>query len=307
MNKKNLILLIILVVLVGVGAGYQYFWLPKKNITDQQVNWLAKVNLAEVDKIVIKKNGQTTTLSRDGERWRVVTDGQWYVNEALVDNFNQAWQRATISKMSLVSNNRDSKAELKTDGSGLKVQLLSKDNQLLDFYIGLSQSGHTYVSRSDTEASFEVAGDLLSVFDYAEWRDFNIFNSGSDKIKQIKITQGKNILTLKKENSDWQLTGNPKLKLNQDKVARIVSLLGDLSATSIPEQKAKDTGLDKKIWTVEATGEGIRNILIIGNEEMVNKKPGGNFFVKNAVSPNLYLLSKNLVGVFQVNPKDLVD
>jgi hypothetical protein len=58
---------------------------------------------------------------------------------------------------------------------------------------------------------------------------------------------------------------------------------------------------------VEATGEEIKNILINGRDAMLDKQPSGSLFVKNATSPNIYLLGKNIAGVFQVNSKDLMN
>lgn len=295
-----------LLVLVGLATAYQYLWLPKKTDSAKQENWLAKINFNEVDKIIVKRDGQETVLNKDGERWRVVGDGDWYVNNSLVDNFKQAWQTSASSSMFLVSNDKNTKADLKTDGS-FNVKLSAKNNQLADLAIGLTRAGYTYVSPAGSDTSFEAGGDLRSAFDYEEWRDLTIFNTGSDKISQIKITQNNNSLILKKDNNSWQVVGNTKIKLNQDKVGRMVALMGELSANSIPDQKAKDTGLDKTTWTVEATGEGIKNVLIIGQDEIVAKKPSGNLFVKTPANSNIYLLGKNLTGVFQANLKDLTD
>jgi hypothetical protein len=304
MNKKNLILLIILAALLGVAAVYQYFWLPKQNISGRQANWLAKIDFATVDKIEIKLNGRATTLNKEGERWRVAGDGAWYVNDVLADNFTQAWQTVASSSLFIVSTDKNAKADFKTDGS-FTLKLSAGNNQVADLAIGLTRAGYTYISPAGSDTSYEVGGDLRSAFDYEEWRDLSIFNSGSDKINQVKITQGKNSLTLAKDGAVWQVAGNNKIKLNQDKVARIISLTGELSANSIPDQKSKDTGLDKSTWTVEATGEGVKNILIIGREAVPDKQPSGSLFVKNATSPNIYLLGKNIAGVFQVNLKDL--
>jgi hypothetical protein len=306
MNKKNLILLLILLFFLALAGIYQYFWLPQKNISGRQDNWLAKINFAAVNKIEIKLNGQTTTLNKEGERWRVAGDGQWYVNGILADNFARAWQTAASSSLFIVSTDKDAKADFKTDGS-FTLKLSANKIRVADLAIGLTRSGYTYIAPADSNISYEVGSDLRSAFDYEEWRDLNIFNADSNKINQIKITQGKNSLTLKKEGTVWQVADNAKLKLNQDKVARIASLMGELSANAIPDQKSKDTGLDKNTWTVEATGEGIKNVLIIGKEEVIDKQPSGNLFVKSAVSPNIYLLGKNIAGVFQVNLKDLIN
>lgn len=306
MNRKNLTLLLILLFLLALAGIYQYWWLPKQNISGRQENWLAKINFAEVDKIEIKLNGRETVLNKEGERWRVAGDGQWYVNSILADNFTQAWQTAASSSLFVVSTNKDAKADFKTDGS-FTLKLSVNKIRVADLAIGATRAGYTYIAPADSDTSYEVGSDLRSAFDYVEWRDLNIFNAVSDKIKQVKITQRKNSLVLKKENDSWQVAGNTKLKLNQDKVARIASLMGELSATSIPDQAAKDTGLDKNNWTVEATGEGIKNTLIIGREAVLDKQASGNLFVKSATSPNIYLLGKNLAGVWQINLKDLTN
>lgn len=306
MNKKNLILLIILLVLGGVAGIYQYLWLPKTADSATQENWLAKVDLAQADKMIIQREGKETVLNKDGARWRVVGEGVWYVEDILVDNLKNNWATATSSKMFVVSNDKKTKTDFKTDGS-LNVKLLSGDKLLTELSIGLTRAGYTYVAKANFDSTFEVGGDLRSAFDYDEWRDLSIFSGGADIIKQIKITQNKTSISLKKEGDNWQLVGNAKIKLNQDKVARIASLMGELSANSIPDQKSNNTGLDKNNWTVEAMGDGFKNVLIIGQEAMRGKEVSGDLFVKSATNANIYLLGKNLAGVFQANLKDLTN
>lgn len=306
MNKKNLILLLVLALLIAASAVYQYLWLPKTSPSGQQENWLAKVNFSEVDKIVVTREGKVTTLNKEGERWRVAGEGTWYVHDVLVENFTRGWQTSATFSMFIVSNNKDTKASFKTDGS-FNLKLSAKNNQLIDLNLGSNRAGYTYVAKADSDASFEVGGDLRAPFDYEEWRDLSIFNTGQENIKQIKIVQGKNSLVLVKTKDLWEVAGNAKLKLNQNKVSRMASLMGDLSASSIPDQKTKDTGLDKNNWTVEATGEGIKNVLIIGQEKVQDKQPSGDLFVKSSASSNIYLLGKNLTGIFQINLKDLTN
>jgi hypothetical protein len=304
MNKKNLILLLILLFFLALTGIYQYFWLPKTTDSAKEENWLAQVDLTQADKIIIKRDGKEIVLNKDGARWRVIGEGVWYVEDTLIDNLKNNWAMATSSKMFIVSNDKTTKPTFKTDGS-LSVKLLIKDKTLSELAVGLTRASYTYIAKPDSDVTFEVGGDLRSAFDYAEWRDLSIFSGGGDTIKQIKITQNKTSIFLKKEGTNWQLVGNAKVKLNQDKVGRIASLMGELSANSIPDQKSQNTGLDKNNWTVEATGDGFKNVLIIGQEAMRGKEASGDLFVKTATSSNIYLLGKNLVGVFQASLKDL--
>lgn len=304
MSKKNLILFLILLALIALFFVYQSWWLPKVAQHGRLDNFLAQVDFNQVDKMAVKRQGVETVLIKEGDKWRVQGAGEWYVNNLLIDVINETWQEAATGTIAVVSTSQEAKKDFKTDGD-LTLTLFKQDQQLGAWALGMSQGGVGYVSVLESPETYEVKANLRSAFDYEEWRDFAIFKTDPDKLTKIKLTQTGQTIVLTKTKAGWQVAGNDKLKLNQDKVANLIMALSSLSAKTIPDQKIADTGLSKNIWMVEATGEGIKNILIIGQEEIVNKQPSGNLFVKTSASSNIYLVDKSTVGIFQVSLKDL--
>jgi hypothetical protein len=255
--------------------------------------------LAKVDKITVKRGETTTTLTKEGERWRVEAPGQWYVNKLLVDNFNQAWQTAAGSEIFLASNNQAAQADFKTDASGLTVKFFQNNNQLGAWQIGLARGGYTYLAPVGATATYEAKGDLRGAFDYAEWRDMVMW-TGPAEITKLTIKRGRETIDLVKENNVWLLATNKKLKLKQERLAQIVSLMTNLSASSLPDAKQTATGLDRGALVIEAGGQNFKRVLTIGQA-----KSADEVYAKTNQNDNIYLIRKDQAGILNVKLAEL--
>ncbi len=63
--------------------------------------------------------------------------------------------------------------------------------------------------------------------------------------------------------------------VSTDKIDPILSIMSDLTAVKIPEQTFNNTGLEKHLIIIQATGEGIDNTLMVGTADKDN-----NYFAK---------------------------
>ena len=304
MNKKNLILLIILLILIGLAVVYQFWWLPRNDNKNQEVNFLAKVDIAKVDKIIVKRNGTETVLIKAGDKWKVQADGDWRVNNLLMEKIVQVWQGASNGSIFLASGDKETKDKFKTDGS-LSVKMFEGDKQAGSWAIGLTSAGYNYVSPEGSDSTYGIWGDLRSAFDYVEWRDFSIWEKQGD-FNKITIRRDKESFVLEKNGNDWVLSADKKNKVNQERIAQIAALMENLSASSIAEIKTGDTGLDKSKLIIEAEAAGSKRILIVGKEQLVNGKASGEFFVKTNQNNNIYLITKEQKSVLEAGKTDLL-
>ncbi len=299
MSRKNLILLLVLAILLGLSAVYQLWWLPRVNNASREKNFLADINFKQVDKIIVKRGETATTLIRDGQRFKVQTAGDWQVNNLLTEAMNQAWQTAAGNPLFLVSQNKAAQADFKTDGSGLTVKFFQSDRQVGEWRLGLTRADYTYLSLPDSEATYEVKGDLRSAFDYAEWRDMVIWTAPAE-ITKLTIKRGRQTINLVKENDSWLLVSDKKIKLKQDRVAQIASLMTNLSASSLPGAKETATGLDKSALIIEAGGQNLKRVLTVGQA-----KSADEVYVRTDQNNNVYLIRKEQIDILNVGLSDL--
>ncbi len=300
--KKNLILSIILVILLALAAAYQYWYLPRVNNSTQENNFLAKIDIVKADKIVIKRGEIETTLIKEGDRFKVQAPGEWYVNKLVAQTMIQSWQTADSGTVFLVSHNKDAKPEFKTDG-GLVVKIFQGNNQQGAWVLGLTRAGYTYISHVGSDDTYEVQGNLRSAFDYQEWRDFAIWPPATGAFTALKISRGKDVLQLQKQGADWFLSGDKKTKLKLDKLNQVLALMSDLSASSIADAKETDNGLASSQFKIEASGQGINRLLLIGKER--KDKSASEVYVKTNQNNNVYLIRTQERDIFNLSLKDL--
>ena len=302
MSKKNFILIIILIALAASAYIYQG---PFKNWQQQKEvpkNFLAKVDINKVNKIEITKNGGTVTLVASVYRWKVENTKDFYVSDTAANSLISKLKEAVKDQLEIVSQNKDKKSDFSTDASGIAVKLKQDNQELANFIVGKTASDYlgTYISQENSDKTYLTKVDLASVFFQDDWRDKTIFASDKTKINKIRIQSAGKEFIIVKEGENWIATGTKAVKLNNDKVTSLADLLSSLVASEIPEQKFDSTGLEKNNLIIQATGDGIDNTLIIGND---NGK--GMYYVKTGASDNIYLITKTERDNLNKQIKDL--
>jgi hypothetical protein len=291
MNKKNFILIIVLILLGVVAYIYQgpwQSWQASKNIPK---NFLAKVNIDQVNKIIVTKNGETTTLVLNGSRWKIDGTKDFYVSDANAQNVVARLKDLTAAQLEVASTNQAKKADFNTDiASGASVKLEQGSKELASFIVGKVTSDYTgtYLSpASNSGITYLTKVDVYDAFVQNDWYDKTIFASDKTKINYLKFKNNGKEFDVAKQGDDWYATGTTKVKLNKDKVNGAVDLLASLVATEIPDQKATSTGLAGSQLIVQATGDGVNNTIAVGNDN-----GQGLFFAKRGDNDNIYLIAK---------------
>jgi len=289
MNKKTLLLGGILIILTISAYAYQGPLKKWRDNLGKPNNFLSKVDVKQISKIEITKNGKTVVLKNKDGKWKVDGAKDFYVKNSVADNLIQELDKAVKADLELISSNRDKKGEFKTDDNGIAVKIYRDGNAVVDFVIGKTGSNftNTYISRPESNNTYSVKANLFSAFNRPEWRDLTIFSSDKKKITKIRFQYPRREFIVEKKDGLWSGTSPYKFSVDEKKIDKILDVMSDLTAAKIPAQNFKGTGLDKHNIIVQATGDGIDNTIMVGgvnNEKL--------YFAKKGDSDNIYLIPK---------------
>lgn len=301
MNKKNLLLAIILLVFALAAYGYSFPYQAYLTRQASPTNFLAGSNLALVDKITITKQGTTSTLLKESDRWRVLSPGEFYVNSELAREALTTLQHLTTSTLSIVSRATSTKSSFATDSkSGTIITLWQGESKLTDFILGKSDAAYSYLSQASSDLSYATVLDLSLFASVTDWRDPLIFTSDASTWTSLKLQNNlkKSTLQLEKKGEDW-LAEPAKTKLNKNKIQALLDTISALEADAIPFNQSLATGLDKPSLMISFSNSLLSNTLAVG------ALSNNQYYVKRSDSANVYLLNKNKIEPFFADLKAL--
>lgn len=288
MSKKNLILGGVLIALIVFAYLYQGPLRKWQEGMGSKKNFFAKIDADKISKIEVIKSGKTTTLEREGNKLKVSGTKGFYVDGRTAEIILTNLKEASTAEFELVSSNKDKKEEFMVGEGGALVKLFTGDKEMVSFIAGKNSSDfvNTYVSKENSDDTYSVKVSL-AVFNQDEWRDATIFQSDSEKITKIRFQYPTREFTVEKKDGKWAGTLPYKFKVDEEKIKKIASLMSVLNSVKIPEQKFEGTGLEKNNIIVQATGEGVDNTLMIGDNN------GEDYYYALRVgSDNIYLINK---------------
>jgi hypothetical protein len=290
MNKKTLTLGIILIFLVAVAYIYQGPFQDWRARSDKPENFLSKINVDAISKIEIIKKSETVALEKNEEKLKVAGTGDFYASESVAENLLKNLKDASEGDLELVSANKDKKIDFETDASGINVKIYQGDNAVADFIVGKYGNDYAsaYISKADADETYLVKANLASALNQAEWRDLAIFKTDKEKISKINFKYLNREFTTEKAGEEWSGIAPYKFAVSKEKIDKILDTMSNLTAVKIPEQNLESTGLDKPNIIVEIFGEGVNNVLMIGNNNGEE-----NYFVKKGDGNNIYLIAKS--------------
>jgi len=296
MNRKTLILGGVLIVLIALAYLYQGPLREWQNNLGKPKNFFTKIDTSKINKMEIISAGQTVTLAKQDDiltgsgiaKWKYNNSKDFYADPVAMAEILSSLDRAGQEDLELVSNNSERKNEFELDDSGLNVKIYLNDKTVADFIIG-AQSGDysgSYVSVLESPAVYLAKADLRGAFTPEEWRDLTIFSSAKEKINKIRFQYPNREFTVELKEGKWSGVLPEKFAVDEAKIGKIAQIMANLAAVEIPEQNFTGTGLEKHLIIIEATGEAIDNILMIGD------KRDDLYYAKRGQSDNIYLINK---------------
>lgn len=274
--------------LIFLAYAYQGPLKKWQNNLGKPKNILSKIKIELVDKIEIINQGKTLTLAKQNEKWKYDNSKDFYVDDSIMAKVLDELKIAAMSDIELVGNNRERKSEFKTDDTGLEVKIYQANKKIVDFIIGNRAKDYlsSYISTPESAATYAVKADLLGVFNPADWRDFTIFSTPAEKITKIRFQYPNREFTVELKDGKWVGVLPEKFVVKPEKIEPVLNIMSNLKATKIPAQVFTDTGLDKHLIIIEASGDGVNNILMIGAAS------DALYYAKRGDSDNIYLISK---------------
>lgn len=288
-----------LVVLAYVYQGPLKKW--QKNLGKPK-NFIAMVNFDQVDKIEIIKPGEKNVINKKDGKWSLENLKGFPADENQVKGLIDGLKASSKDELELISVNKEKKIDFLTDDSGITLNLFSEGKSLLGMTVGKNGAdfNSTYISKADANETYLVKENLAALLDTPSFADNTIFKTDKSKIAKVRFQFQKNGFTIEKKDGKWISADAKKTLLKTEKVDKILQTMSDLAAVEIPEQTFKGTGLEKNNLIVEATGEGVKNLLMVGDP---NKKL--EYYAKKGDNDFIYLISKDQRNSLDKKVEDL--
>ncbi len=290
MDKKNLILGGFLIILIAMAYVYQGPFKDWRANLGKPENFLADININEINKIEVSQNEKVTILEKLEERWKIAGTKDFYVRDNIIGGMFDNLKQAAKEDLELVSANKDKKNDFQTNKeSGVHVKLMQGEKVLMDFIVGklASDFASTYISQPEAEKTYLVKINLNSSFDRDDWYDKTIFSSDKEKITRIRFQYPTREFTIEKQDDIWTGILPYAFDVDEDEVDEVLDIMSNLTAAKIPEQIFAETGLDKHSIIIQAIGEDIDNIIMVGGDNGEEL-----YYTKKGDSDNIYLITK---------------
>jgi len=285
---------LVLLFLAFVYSGPFQEW---KADLGQAKNFLKKINIDEVNKIKIEKPDNEISLVKVGNRWKVDGTKDFYLRDNISETMISTLRDAVTAKVEIVSENPEKKGEFNTNENGAIVELMQGETVFIEFNVGKAGSDYlsSYISQPDRDETYLVKANLNAALAGNEWYDKTIFDAEKEKISKIRFQYPTREFTVEKVDEEWLGILPYKFSIGDEKLDEVLSIMSSLIAADIPEQTFDNTGLGKNNIIIQTTGEGVDNILMIGDAQLKDGKELSDdtlYFAKQGSSDNIYLVTK---------------
>jgi len=245
MSKKNLILGGILILLIAIAYVYQGPWRSWRNGLTQPKNVLAQVDFDSIDKIEINQEKNNLVLEKKDKEWKLSGSTKFLLQKDISEKITGELSSLAKAEVEIISNNKNNKKDYSTDDKGINMKIFSGKEQVADFIIGRSDGQANYISMPDSDNTFSYKYDIRSFFGNTDnWYDKTIFSSKKEDINRLRLQYPDSEFSIEK-NKIWEGIKPYRFTVNEQKLTKILDIMSNLNAVSIPVQNFKDAGLDK--------------------------------------------------------------
>ncbi|HEY4186675.1 MAG TPA: DUF4340 domain-containing protein [Polyangia bacterium] len=307
MNRKTLTALALLGILAVVA--FVVLRQPEKGqIVGERPRPIPKLTAGAYDTLTVTKGTSTTTIKRDGDKYKIVAPENFTADEAVAKQAFEAIDKLEFGNV--VSDQKAKQAEFEVDDKALKVAIKKGDQVVAELLVGKSVGGNTLVRIPGKDEIWQGLGSFRFNLDRdtAGWRDKTItkFNPADVEKIELKSRDGGHAV-LKKESGDkWSVVeSSVKVdKLDSTVPAGIVSTLAtwvtnDFAGALTPTT----TGLDSPANTITVSLKGGKPVSVL----IGNKKGADDTYVKTADAAQIYLVKRYNVDRVDKHPIDLRD
>lgn len=309
-----------MVILIGAAFFYEGPVKDWRVNLGKPKNFFAALDASQISRIEIGGDNMLA-IEREGESWKIAGSKGFNIKGEIIDALFLALGEAIKSEVEVASENPENKSEYGTDSSsGTFVKLMQAETPILQFIVGRlgNDFRSTYISKPDIDETFIVKANLNNALVRNDWYDRTIFTGDKDKITKIRFQYPTSEFTIEKnseadpESPFGQWTGvlPYEFRVSDVKVEPILDVMSNLQAAEIPGQIFAGTGLEKNSIIVQATGEGIDNVLMVGEaqssaaeEDIDGEKKF--YYAKRGDSDNVYLITALEKAALELTIRDL--
>ncbi len=249
----------------------------------------------QVAKIEIAAKGDTTTLTKQDDKWLVTSMDNY---SADIDAIDELFTKvAEFDNANKVSDNPEKQTEFQVDNSGVEAKLMDANDKLIaHLFVGKNTPGFlsSYVRSADSKDVYIAKGYLQGVFDKSTrtWKDRTIFNFNKSIVTEINITTPEESIELRMDaENKWQMLQPTAAAVVQNEVDNLINSFSQLKTDDFAEVKElSEYGLDSPTSSISAIlNDGSTKTLYIGKED------GGKLYVKSDEKEQVFRLFKTNV------------
>jgi hypothetical protein len=297
MNKKNAILGGILLILVALAYAYSNPYKEWRRESGKPDNFFANVQINDLSKISVEGDGQNMAIEKINNQWRVEGTKDFFLKDDVAGDLIEGLKNAVKADFEIMSENPEKKKDFQTDDEfGMKLALFIGENEVAAAIVGklTNDFSGTYISKSDDNKTYVIKTDLRNALARQDWYNMSIFDNDPNVITKVRFQYPGREFSVEKSEDTWKGVLPYAFKVDDKKIETIVNLMSKIRAEEIPEQTFDNTGLDKHEIIIQATGDGIDNVLMIGSAKKTDKKGDKVlYYAKKGSSDNIYLITEN--------------
>jgi hypothetical protein len=278
----------------------------------------AKIKAGDVDTIEVTKNGATTVIHKEGDKYRVTSPVAYAADDTLSKAAFEALEKMDFSDV--VTEQKAKHAEFEVEDKGLHVVAKKGTAPVADMIIGKGMGAGTMVRASGKDEVWSASGLSKFAFDKGttDWRDKSIttFTAADAEKIDIKSKEGGTIALKKVDKGDkkaagagedqWEIAADSSTKiakLDTGIAPGIVSVMSNWKTNDFADgAKPEDTGLGDPALTVTVSLKGGKT----ATAAIGNRKGDDDYYVKSD-SSQVFLVKKYNLERVNKRPIDFND
>lgn len=272
------------VAVLAAGLGGYAWWQTRqdaqKKASEQKQAQLVSFEPAKANALTVVAKGETTVLAKGADGWKITSPVQARADEGtvqtLLDQLSQLKSQSTVEEHGAASlakfglDKPSARLTVGWPGGGTEVALGSVN----------SYSGGQYATRSGSDAVLLLSGshDAVLARTTFDLRDKHLARVPTDSLSRIEVDAAPDRYTLERDGAGWKVVEPRPERADDAVVNKVVSVLNDLRATAIADEKGEDLskwGLDKPVATLTLVGkDGSRTELLLGKAKVGTDERG---------------------------------
>ncbi|HWP99671.1 MAG TPA: DUF4340 domain-containing protein [Vicinamibacterales bacterium] len=294
---------ILLVAAAALGA-YIYFVERKRPASDApetRPKVFAGVESEKIEEIVVSTGGNTTTLRKSGDRWRIVSPIAEQADQSEASSI--ATNLATLEQAEVVEENASDLKRFGLDPPKVEVAFRTAgDKTLRRLQIGekTATGGELYARLPDSRRVFLIAGYLDTTFNRTTFdlRDKALLRFDRDKADLFEVTADGRTVRAVRQGGDWKLTAPIEARADFGTIEGLVSRLGSSQMKALVTKDGetpspadlKRWGLDPPAVVVRVGTGSAQASLAVGA-----KDKDGNYYARDLSRPAVFTIEPSLV------------